>query len=102
MRSNKIKSYLGFSVKSGNVIFGSDKLFESKKKPKLVIVCSLQNEKVTNKVLKLCKENNITCIKLIDITLADLICRDNCKVVGVLDDNLAQAIIKEFEMGNEN
>ena len=32
MRSNKIKSYLGFSVKSGNVIFGSDKLFESKKK----------------------------------------------------------------------
>lgn len=100
MRKDKIKSYLGFSIRSGNVIFGSDKLFESSKLPKLFLICSTQNEKVTNKVLKYCENNNIKAIKLDSLVLADLIGRENCKVIGVLDLHLAEAIIKEFEMEN--
>lgn len=100
MRIDKIKSYLGFSIRSGKVIFGSDKLFEGKKTPKVVLICSLQNEKVTNKVLRFCEQNNIKSIKLDGMTLAELIGRDNCKVIGVLDKSLGDAIIKEFQMEN--
>ena len=101
MEINKIKSYLLFSIRSGKIIFGVDKLFESKKTPKLVIICSSQNEKVTNKIIRFCDENKIKFIKLHDLILGELISRDNCKVVGLLDYNLANAIVNEIEMGNE-
>lgn len=101
MRIDKVKSYLGFSIKSGKVIFGSDKLFVAKKLPSLVLICSTQNEKVASKVIRFCKNNNIKVIQMTDIVLADLIARDNCKVIGILDNSLAKAIINEFQMENE-
>ena len=99
MRIEKIKSYLGFAIRSGKVLFGSDKLFESKKLPKFVMICSTQNEKVTGKVLRFCKSNNICAIKLDELVLSELIVRDNCKVISILDTSLADVLIKEFEMG---
>lgn len=98
MRIEKIKAYLGFAIRSGKIIFGSDNLFESKKTPMLVLICSTQNEKVSGKVTRFCEDNNIKVIKLKDICLSELIARDNCKVLGVLDSELASAIINEFEM----
>ena len=99
MEINKVKSYLLFSIKSGKIIFGVDKLFVAKKLPHLVLICSTQNEKVTNKIIRFCNENNVKYIKLPDLVLADLIARDNCKVVGLLDYNLSSAIMNEFGMG---
>lgn len=95
MDVKKISSYLMFSIRSGKIIFGVDKLFVSKKMPCLVLICSTQNEKVSNKVLKFCNINKIKVIKLKDLILSELIGRDNCKVVGLLDYNLANAIINE-------
>ena len=97
MDVKKISSYLMFSIRSGKIIFGVDKLFVSKKMPCLVLICSTQNEKVSNKVLKFCNINKIKVIKLKDLILSELIGRDNCKVVGLLDYNLANAIINEVE-----
>ena len=101
MRIDKVKSYLGFSIRSGKVIFGSDKLFESKKIPALVVICSTQNEKVSSKVIRFCNNNKVKVVKLENIVLAELIARDNCKVIGILDNSLAKAIINEFQMENE-
>jgi len=101
LRIEKIKSYLGFSIRSGKVIFGSDKLFECKKLPIVVLICSTQNDKVANKVILFCENNNIKFYKLKDITLSELIGRNNCKVLGLLDKSLAKAIIDEFEMENK-
>ena len=102
MRIDKIKTYLGFSIRSGGLIFGSDKLLASTKMPKLVLICSSQNDKVSDKVIRFCTDNNIESIKLKDILLSDLVGRDNCKVVGIVDQNLAKAIKNEFQMGKEN
>lgn len=101
MRIDKVKAYLGFAIKSGKVIFGVDKLLESKKYPQLVLICSTQNEKVTNKVIRYSLTKNIACIKLDNIILGDIIGRDNCKVIGILDLNLADAIKNEFQMESE-
>lgn len=98
MRIDKIKSYLGFSIRSGKVIFGSDKLFESSKKPRIVIICSTQNDKVTNKVIRFCEEYDVKYYKLQNLVLGELIGRDNCKVIGVLDKSLSKAIIEELQM----
>ena len=52
MSENKIKSYLGFAIRSGKVVFGYDNLFVTKKQPLLVLISSSQNEKMTDKVFK--------------------------------------------------
>lgn len=101
MEIKKIKAYLTFSIRSGKIIFGVDKLMTSKKLPIVVLICSTQNEKVTNKVIRFCESNNIKVIKMVDLVLADIIGRDNCKVVGLLDYNLANAVMNEFQVENE-
>ena len=100
MEISKIKTYLSFSIKSGKIVFGVDNLLKSKKTPKLVIICSHQNEKVTNKIIKFCENCNISYIKLKDLVLADLLGRDNCKVIGLFDENLITAISRELKVGN--
>lgn len=102
MKLDKVKTYLGFAIRSGKIIFGVDKLLESNKKSHLIIICSTQNEKVTNKVIRYAETNNIPYIKLGELVLGDIVSRDNCKVIGVLDLNLAIAIKNEFQMENEN
>lgn len=97
MRIEKVKAYLGFAIKSGKVIFGSDKLFTSKKLPSIVLISSTQNDKVANKVSRFCQNNNIKVIKL-DCDLATIVGRDNCKVIAVLDVGLSNVIAKELEM----
>jgi len=95
---NKISTYLGFAIKSGKILFGYDNLLTNKKFPTLVLTCSTLNDKMNTKVNDFCNKNNIQIISLIDIELSSLIKRDNCKVVGILDENLSKAILNEFKM----
>lgn len=96
MKDNKVCAYLGFAIKSGKIIFGYDKLFESKKMPNLTIVCSTLNEKMTNKVLEFCANHNIKYIKLKALSLNELIGR-NSKVLSVCDNNFSKIICNELE-----
>ena len=99
--NNKISTYLGFAIKSGSVVFGFDNLIKCRKLPKLVLVCSTQNEKVSNKVANFCKINKIDIIKLQNLVLGNLIKRDNTKILGILDENLCRVLKIELEMGND-
>lgn len=99
MRTKKISAYLGFAIKSRKAIFGYDNLFVSKKLPYLVLVSNKLAEKMKNKVFDFCKENNIT-IKFLDISVGELIKRDGCKVISILDKGLADAIMNEMEIEN--
>lgn len=101
MENNKLKAYLSFSIRSGKIIFGFDNLVKSKRMPIIVIICSQQNDKVTNKIIKFCNDNNLKYYKLQNLILGELISRPNCKVVGILDTSLAEAITKELESGNK-
>ena len=98
MEKSKLIAYLGFAIKSGKVIFGYDKLFETKKNPNLVLICSSLNEKNTDKILKFCEDKKIKVIKLEQLLLGDLINRDNCKVLAIADLNFATVICRELEM----
>jgi len=93
----KIEAYLGFSIKGGNVVFGFDALCETTKKVKLVVVCPTVNAKVEQKLIKLCEYKKWTMVKT-NAVLGEIIHRYNCKVLAVLDKNLADAILKSDEV----
>ena len=98
MNENKIKSYLGFAIRGGKVVFGYDNLFVTRKQPLLVLISSSQNEKMTDKVIAYCLDRKIRCIKL-PFVLEDILNR-NCTVITVLDRSLADAIYNELKVEN--
>ena len=97
MNINKIKTYLGFAIKSKKIIFGFDNIISYKKNQILILVSSSVNNKTSLKINEFANRKNYKIINLTDLTCEELIGRDNCKMVSVIDENLAQAIIKEIE-----
>ncbi len=93
MQNSKFEAYIGFSIKSGSIIYGSDKIFEFKKKLQLVIIDESTNVKIVNKLLNLSEVKGFTLVKS-KILLSELTKRDNVKVVSVLDKNFVSAILK--------
>ena len=89
---NKLESLLGFAVKSGKIVFGFDNLCETRKNVKLVICSPTVNEKVKQKLILLCNHKNWDLIETLEL-LEGLIHRENCKVVGIVDKNMASAIL---------
>ncbi len=94
MLKAKIVSYVGFAIKSNKVIWGVDKIIESKKRPVLVLksldLGRSSNNKLDNHLSKLN-------INTIEINMEEVVPNKNCKAIGILDNNLANAIIKEFK-----
>ena len=91
--NNKLEALLGFAVKSGKIVFGFDNLCETRKNVKMVIYSPTTNEKVKQKLLLLCEHKHWKLVESID-NMENIIHRDNCKVVGILDTSMASAILK--------
>ncbi len=92
---NKIKTYLGFAIRSGKIIYGFDNLKTSKKTIELVLISAEQNDKVTNKVIHLCEQSGWKCHKL-GVNLSDYIDR-NIKILALTDKSLSDAILNELQ-----
>ena len=88
--NNKLFSYFGFAIKSRSIVFGYDNLAKCNKARVLVVFDNTFNNKMQSKLNRLARLNKWDIVKL-DDTLASVIGR-NCKVVGILDENLANAI----------
>lgn len=86
---NKVKTYIGFSIKSNSIVFGSDNILKLKKKPDVVIICNSATEKVINQI----KKTGFKCVMLKNILLSEILQRDNVKVIAIKNDNLAKAIL---------
>ena len=95
MNSSKVASYLGFAIKSGNIIFGYDNLrkYRGRSNP-LVLYDNTFAPKATQKLIELCRKNSWQ-IYLVDVSIEQLIHR-NCKVVAITDENMARAIIQNI------
>ncbi len=91
MVNAKIKSYVGFAIKSNQVVFGVDNLEVFRKKLHLIIVSADIAEKSMNK-LKVVSQNKNAEILVFSEGLEDLTSRKNCKAIGITNFELAKAI----------
>ncbi len=91
---NKVSTYLGFAIKSNNIIYGIDNLRDYNKKLYLIILCKTANDKSLTIAKNLREKNkNCTVMTTNDNTLSELLHLDNCKMIGIKNHSLAQAII---------
>lgn len=92
---NKIKSYLGFAKKSNEIIYGFDNLNTTKKNIKLILYSDSISEKSLKNLRYLANEKKWKMAKLIKTSLDELLNTSNCKIVGIINENLAKAILKQ-------
>lgn len=93
---SKLGTYIGFAIRSGKVIFGYDNLFKSKKKAILVLYSLDLAEKMQIKLKTFCNEQKIDILPLENSNLSDIIKRNNCKVLGICNQELSKVIEKEI------
>lgn len=95
---NKILSYLGFAKKSGSIVYGLDNLEKYKKCVYLVLYSDQLSENSFNKLARLVNERKWRMGALKNKTLDELLMVNNCKIIGLTNESLANAIV----MANNN
>ena len=90
---SKCETFVGFSIRSGKIIFGMEQIERSKKIPKLILVCSTVGENSRKKAYNYAEKKNVKVLELSQRKLEDIVFKSNCKIVGLTDRNLAQAVI---------
>lgn len=88
---NKIISYIGFAVRSGQFIAGQTPLKHSKKEIHLVLVCNTASDNLKDLAHNIANKFNCPCI-ITKPELSTLTKMENIKIFGITDFNLANAI----------
>ena len=95
----KIKSYIGFAEKSGNIVCGQDNILKSKK-VKLILISNTLSDSSKGKLENFATKQNIRLFVLNDCDLQFIYSKNGVKVLGVSEPNLADAVIKIFANNN--
>lgn len=90
---DKIKSLMGFAVKAGKVLYGTDNIVETKRKKYLIAVCRTISDRSLKRITETCAIPVIRC-KYAD--LGEILHKDNCKAVALLDRQMAEAAINSI------
>ena len=97
MQNSKIKSYLGFAKKSNEIIYGIDNLEQYNKKISLVVYSNEISERSLKVLNNLVINKKWKMVKLKNLKLDDLLYTKNCKVIGIKNENLGNAILKQVD-----
>ena len=92
----KIKSYIGFAIRSREITFGVDDIVKTKK-AKLIIASKDLGESSLSKLEKFSSEKNLEVILLDSVDFAEVVQNENIKAVSVENKNLAEAIKKNLD-----
>lgn len=97
-----IKTYLGFCIKSRAIVIGQDRLKASKDKIHLILYCNTASQNLIDLGKRLAERSKCEYKQLDDLQQYTNL--DGCKIVGITNQSLAQAIIKvlDEEVGENN
>lgn len=91
MNVEKVKTYYNFSVKSGNVVFGTDNIIVCKK-AYIILLSDELSENSLKKIKKFSTDNKVTIVNVSQETLNIITDRPTCKVLAITERNLAKSI----------
>lgn len=94
--NSKIKTYVGFAIKKGDVVLGLDNIKKSKKAPKLVIIASDASEKTKKETKFCCQKINAVLIEC-GKSVEELVEKPGVKVFAMSDNNLIKAILQNLD-----
>ena len=90
--NNKIRTYVGFAIRSKQCVFGYDLIFKSRK-VLLTLFSSDMSEGAKAKLVRFCTDCEIACYEISPTDIFAYTSRAGVKAIGITEPNLAQAII---------
>ena len=90
MATDKVKTLIGFAMKAGKVVFGTDNIEYSRTK-RLIILCNTLSENSRNKVVAHC--GKVPVLLVTQGTLAEITHRENCKAIAITDKQMSEAML---------
>ena len=96
LQISKVKSYVGFAIKSREITYGVDDIVKTKKS-KLVLASKDLGESSLSKLQKFASEKNLEVILLDSADFVEIVQNENIKVVSVENKSLAEAIKKNLD-----
>lgn len=94
--TNKIATYIGFAIRSGNYKIGGNSI-ATLKGANLVIVCSTASENTVKLAKKYSTRFGCKLLTTKTPTLAQLTFKENAKLMAITDSQLAKAIIDNID-----
>ncbi len=94
--NKQIKTYIGFSIKSRQIVIGQDRLKACKDKLELIIYCKTASANLVKLAKNQADKHTCKCIMLDEI-LDSYTNLEGCKIIGLTNSSLAEAIIKQLE-----
>lgn len=91
----KIGSYIGFCIKKGAVIYGLDALEVMNKRVYLVLASCSIGKNTRKSLIRFLEKKNVSAFITVTESLED-VCHRSCKVIGITDKGLAEAIINKI------
>lgn len=88
-----IASYLGFAVRSGKIVYGIDNVSALKKRAYALVICPTAAINLRESAERYAARKNVPLVTA-ERPLAELVFKANCKLVALLDANMAQAVIE--------
>ncbi|HCJ01738.1 MAG TPA: hypothetical protein DIC18_00845 [Clostridiales bacterium] len=98
-RNEKIAAYLGFSVKSRKIVYGYESVIATGKRLYLVLCDNELAENSFKKVMRYAEIKQIPVRKM--ASLSDYFGGKAIKCVGLAEENLASAVVKELNKQSE-
>lgn len=89
-------SYVGYAIKARKIVLGVDNIVRSRK-CHIVLLDGTLSENSRSKLLGYLERSDS---KWYVVNVEELYPRKNCKAIGITEQNLASAIIKEMEGDN--
>lgn len=94
MAQDKVTALVGFAIKAGKIIFGTDAIERSHRKKGLIIACKTLSE---GSLEKLVRQSGGTTVILSRVTpVSELTHKNGCKVIAVTDKQMSDAILKNI------
>jgi len=94
---SKAITFIGFAVRSRKIKCGVNALILTKERIKVLILCSTAGEGTTKEAIKLSQKFSCPLIISKGIKLEDIVYKDNCKLAGIFDINLAKAVLDNLD-----
>lgn len=98
-QQRKIKSFIGFAIKSRNIIFGADLTIKGKNMQYLIMFTDNINRTAKNRLIVHAEKSSIPVIIVEENQMEEYVNKSNCKCITITDKNLAAAIINSFSEG---
>lgn len=89
----KIFSYVNFAIKAKEVVYGIDNIKTSRANISYIILSKTASKNLLEATTRFCQQKGIPFAITKEYTLDELMHTNNCKVIGVTNQNIAQQII---------